>query len=149
MTAPWEGEAPAEPHCGGEKDPMHGEPKNPARQEPRPPEPLPQRAHPAHGVKFFTSSPTIVFVTVCTKDRKRWLASAEYHDLLRKVWSGARAWLVGRYVLMPDHAHFFCAPGEPEFAPGELDEVLEVTILQSLSQSRASMATRSLGPAIA
>ena len=28
------------------------------------------------------------------------------------VWQGADAWAVGRYVLMPDHIHLFCAPGD-------------------------------------
>ena len=32
------------------------------------------------------------------------------HALLRTVWTDADAWLVGRYVLMPDHLHLFCAP---------------------------------------
>src|SRR2546423_8397539 len=27
------------------------------------------------------------------------------------AWSQAKSWLVGRYVIMPDHIHLFCAPG--------------------------------------
>jgi putative transposase len=53
-----------------------------------------------------------VFLTVCTKDRNPWLANPVVHELLRAVWTDARAWLVGRYVLMPDHIHLFCAPNE-------------------------------------
>jgi putative transposase len=34
--------------------------------------------------------------------------------LIREIWSAATFWLVGRYVLMPDHIHFFCAPVDPE-----------------------------------
>jgi putative transposase len=31
------------------------------------------------------------------------------------IWQNeASAWVVGRYVIMPDHIHLFCAPGEPE-----------------------------------
>lgn len=33
------------------------------------------------------------------------------HDRLRDSWSQAATWLVGRYVIMPDHIHLFCAPG--------------------------------------
>ncbi|MBL8851283.1 MAG: hypothetical protein JNG89_16495 [Planctomycetaceae bacterium] len=51
--------------------------------------------------------PTIVFGTVCTKNRVPWLASDEVHAILREVWQGADAWLLGRYVIMPDHIHFF------------------------------------------
>jgi putative transposase len=31
---------------------------------------------------------------------------------LRKVWQAADAWLVGRYVIMPDHIHYFAAATE-------------------------------------
>ena len=27
------------------------------------------------------------------------------------VWRRANAWHVGRYIIMPDHIHLFCAPG--------------------------------------
>lgn len=49
----------------------------------------------------------MVYLTVCTRDRQPWLASSTIHDLLRKVWSDAGAWLVGRYTIMPDHLHLF------------------------------------------
>lgn len=39
------------------------------------------------------------------------LATPEMHRLLRESWQKACNWLVGRYVVMPDHVHFFCAPG--------------------------------------
>ncbi len=31
-----------------------------------------------------------------------------------RVWSEAKAWSVGFYLLMPDHAHLFCAPHDLE-----------------------------------
>jgi len=70
----------------------------------------PNRKHPTHGVFLSPSLPTIVFVTICTKDRKPWLAQSTVHQALVKIWHTSTAWLVGRYVLMPDHLHFFCAP---------------------------------------
>jgi putative transposase len=72
------------------------------------------RKTPAHGVWIDPSHPTIVFVTVCTKDRQPWLATPENHLALRGVWEEAEAWLVGRYVVMPDHLHLFAAPGRLE-----------------------------------
>lgn len=38
------------------------------------------------------------------------LASDEMHELLRDLWRSADRWRVGRYVIMPDHVHLFCAP---------------------------------------
>lgn len=70
---------------------------------------LPQRKHPQHGVLYIEGQPTIVFDTVCTKDRQPWLASHGIHQLLCEVWNDASAWLVGRYVVMPDHVHLFAA----------------------------------------
>ena len=55
---------------------------------------------------------TVYFITVCTKDRKPILAVPEIADVLRQEWQAAserHGWLVGRYVIMPDHVHFFCA----------------------------------------
>ena len=72
------------------------------------------RKTPAHGVRIDPWHPTIVLVTVCTKDRRRWLASPENQMALHRVWEDAQAWLVGRYVLMPDHLHLFAAPGRME-----------------------------------
>src|SRR5437763_1827989 len=51
------------------------------------------RRHPAHGVYIQKDSPTIVFLTVCTKGRRRWLADAAVHELLQLVWRAADAWL--------------------------------------------------------
>jgi putative transposase len=52
----------------------------------------------------------IVFVTANTYQRKPILAKREAVEALLKAWSEADAWLVGRYVIMPDHVHLFCAP---------------------------------------
>ena len=67
----------------------------------------PDRHHPKHGVHLINGQPTIVFGTVCSKDRAPWLATDEVHTILRDVWQQADTWLMGRYVIMPDHIHFF------------------------------------------
>ena len=73
----------------------------------------PQRKTPVHlPVHESFKRPAVVFVTVCTQGRKPLLARQEIHELLRSVWSEADHWLVGRYVLMPDHLHLFCVPGQ-------------------------------------
>ena len=74
------------------------------------------RKKPVHGVEILPNTQTIVFVTICTKHRNPWLATPENHLGLRAAWSDAQAWLVGRYVLMPDHLHVFVAPGRLEFS---------------------------------
>jgi len=63
-----------------------------------------------HGVQAEVLCPVIVFLTACTRNRSRWLASNEVHLLLHELWVGSDAWLVGDYVLMPDHLHLFAAP---------------------------------------
>lgn len=68
---------------------------------------LPERKHPAHGVLHIEGQPTIVFDTICTKNRVKLLANDDVHRLLIEVWSEASAWLVGRYIIMPDHIHLF------------------------------------------
>jgi len=79
-------------------------------RKPDPDELFHPRRNPAPGVHIQSLGPTIVFLTVKTEDRARWLASETNHRLLHQVWQGAEAWLVGDYVLMPDHLHLFCAP---------------------------------------
>ena len=72
----------------------------------------PQRKHPAHGILVIDGQPTIIFDTVCTKDRKPWLACESVHQTLREVWQEVKAWRMGRYMVLPDHLHFFAAATE-------------------------------------
>ena len=74
------------------------------------------RKHPAHGVYISPVNPTIVYVTVCCDKRKPWLASDGHHQLLLGIWQDTSHWVVGRYVLMPDHLHLFAAPQEKAVA---------------------------------
>jgi REP element-mobilizing transposase RayT len=71
------------------------------------------RKHPPHfAAKERHNTPIIVFVTVCTKDRKRLLVTDEAHGVLKAAWQTKPSWLIGRYVVMPDHIHLFCSPAE-------------------------------------
>jgi putative transposase len=57
--------------------------------------------------------PAIFFVTTCTRNRRAILASEQVAGILIDKWRSARqrhSWHVGRYVIMPDHVHLFCAP---------------------------------------
>ena len=69
------------------------------------------RKHPVHQpiVERF-NEPAIIFLTVCAKDRKRIFAVPDVVVLLQDSWGNATSWLVGRFVVMPDHLHLFCAP---------------------------------------
>ncbi len=54
----------------------------------------------------------VYFVTACTQQRRPILATTAVADILTGEWRAAHkshGWLVGRYVIMPDHVHFFCA----------------------------------------
>jgi len=73
------------------------------------------RKHPVHlPPREQFSTPVIVFVTICTKNRKPILANTDAYALLRDAWIAADSWLVGRYVVMPDHMHLFCAPAKSD-----------------------------------
>lgn len=52
----------------------------------------------------------IQYITCTTKDRRRLLTRPEVVRVLESCWKRADRWLVGRYVVMPDHLHLFCAP---------------------------------------
>jgi len=84
------------------------------REGEAPAEPLPRRKRPACGVFDSLALPTIVFVTICTKNRRPILANDEMHLRIRAAWMHAGAWLVGRYVIMPDHIHLFASPSGRE-----------------------------------
>jgi putative transposase len=62
------------------------------------------------------NQPVILFVTVCTKQRRPILANDRVHAVLIRVWEQAEQYRVGRYVIMPDHLHLFGSPtsGKPE-----------------------------------
>ena len=54
----------------------------------------------------------IYFITTCTLERRKILASKEITAILIGEWRDAHSrhgWAIGRYVIMPDHVHFFCS----------------------------------------
>jgi len=95
----------------------------------------PYRRHPTHlpPLEFHNRS-IIIFVTACTVGRRKILASDLAHEAILEVWRAASAWLVGRYVILPDHIHLFCAPNG-----------LEAPSLERWMRFWKSIVTRSLG----
>ncbi len=71
-----------------------------------------QRDH-LHRLGLVFDRQPMYFVTACTADRRPVLACEELAGrlvvCLRNA-ADATGWWVGRYVVMPDHVHFFCAP---------------------------------------
>ena len=69
------------------------------------------RSHPAHtGWRPRGNRSTILFVTICTKDRAPILACQDFHVALTDAWTSHSDFVVGCYTIMPDHVHFFCSP---------------------------------------
>ncbi|HWA86961.1 MAG TPA: transposase [Opitutus sp.] len=55
----------------------------------------------------------LYFLTACTDNRRPVLSAARACAILRDVWTRSAeidGWFVGRFVLMPDHVHFFARP---------------------------------------
>jgi REP element-mobilizing transposase RayT len=85
----------------------------------------------------------IYYITICTLRRRPLLASHRVADILIEEWTAARSrhgWAIGRYVIMPDHVHFFCA--------SELDAKRLSTFLQRWKEwtcKRVSRITQKFG----
>ena len=55
----------------------------------------------------------VYFITVCVENRARVLANRAVAEVLREAWRhsyDAHGWTIGRYLVMPDHVHFFASP---------------------------------------
>ncbi|MCF7686841.1 MAG: transposase [Cephaloticoccus sp.] len=55
----------------------------------------------------------VYFITTCVSGRRSLLADPCIAEHLCHEWRGAETrhgWLIGRYVIMPDHVHFFAVP---------------------------------------
>ena len=76
-----------------------------------------ERSTPARGVKDISNQSTILWLTVCTQGHQPWLANKFNYELLQEIWhTQATAWMVGDFLLMPNHLHCFCVPGAPSKA---------------------------------
>jgi REP element-mobilizing transposase RayT len=93
------------------------------------------RKHPIHLLSFEVHNrPIFIFVTTCTAKRRAILASPSAHRAILAAWAMASTWLVGRYVIMPDHIHLFCAPN-----------ALDAPLLERWMRFWKSLATRTMG----
>ncbi len=70
---------------------------------------MPTHKHLPHLARIWISNP-IYFITTSTYQRKPILANDKVAKILIDEWTNAlelHGWIVGRYVIMPDHVHFF------------------------------------------
>ncbi|HET7626478.1 MAG TPA: hypothetical protein VFM25_14575 [Verrucomicrobiae bacterium] len=65
----------------------------------------------------FPNQSIIQFISCNVARRRPILARPEIHSILLSAWRKADHWIVGRYVIMPDHVHFFCAPRKTPITP--------------------------------
>ena len=80
--------------------------------------PLPKRTRPSHHPVVTTANrPLIIFVTVCSKGKAKLFANADFVDHVCEAWNEADDWLVGRWIVMPDHIHLFCSPKRMDSLP--------------------------------
>ena len=72
----------------------------------------PVRRHPSRNsvMTYHDNRSIMLYVTVVTEKRSPILANKAVFDCILAAWKAATDWLVGWYVIMPDHIHFFCAP---------------------------------------
>lgn len=73
---------------------------------------MPERDHLRRLTNVWVQNP-IYFVTACTSKRRPILTTHGIPDLLVDSWNVSpeiNGWVVGRYVIMPDHVHFFATP---------------------------------------
>ncbi len=74
---------------------------------------LPQRKHLRRLERITVPGAPLFFLTACVRGRLPLLAEPQVADILARAWRHsqmAHGWLVGRYVIMPDHVHFFASP---------------------------------------
>jgi REP-associated tyrosine transposase len=83
---------------------------------------------------------SIYFITTCTSKRRATLASKIVANILVAEWRDSHdrhGWAVGRYVIMPDHVHFFCS--------AELDAKPLPAFMQAWKQWTSKRMARELG----
>lgn len=94
-----------------------------------------KRHHPIHLSPLEAHNrPVIVFVTCCSAKKLPVFTSDFTHQAILSAWLAASSWLVGRYVVMPNHIHLFCAPNG-----------IDAPSLERWMRYWKSLATRALG----
>ena len=89
-----------------------------------------RRSLPHHPPLEYANQSILIYVTVNVKNRRRLLNRQDTVKTVLDAWKEGNHWLVGRYAIMPDHIHFFCAP------------VVRTTTLKQWMQFWQSTATR-------
>ena len=102
---------------------------------------LPVRHHPSRNsvMTFHDNRAIMLYVTIVTANRMPVLACAAVTECILAAWAAATDWLVGRYVIMPDHIHFFCATAS--YPPSDFHRWMKRW------KSLATLAIRRLGAA--
>ncbi|MFI5335378.1 MAG: REP-associated tyrosine transposase [Opitutales bacterium] len=80
--------------------------------------PCPDRSHLRRLANVWIRSP-LYFLTACTRERRPVLIQADIPKVLIEAWQASpdiNGWVIGRYVIMPDHVHFFTRP-QPDSKP--------------------------------
>jgi putative transposase len=70
--------------------------------------------HPPHDA---VNQSVIIYVTMNVHKRRSVLNRADAVESILNAWKMANHWLIGRYVIMPEHIHFFCAPATVPVTP--------------------------------
>ena len=65
----------------------------------------------------FPNQSILQYVTTTVEKRRPILARHDVQQVLLDAWRKADHWIVGRYAIMPDHIHFFCAPARLPITP--------------------------------
>ena len=79
---------------------------------------MPVRKH-LHRLSDVWAKSPLYFLTVCCADRRPVLNSITAAEIIENAWRlspQVNGWTVGRYVIMPDHVHFF-ARAQPAGKP--------------------------------
>ena len=104
---------------------------------------LPKRKRPAHMPPLERHDrPVILFVTLAVQPRGDYLASELFHAVFLDACRDADTWLVGRYVIMPDHIHLFCTPSrQPAVSLRRWIQYLKERITKRLGAALSSAET--------
>jgi REP element-mobilizing transposase RayT len=74
----------------------------------------------------------IYFVTCCTHQRQKVLANQIAHAAILDAWHRLTGWQIGRYVVMPDHVHFFICPQDRDSDLGHALQMFRSLVTKQL-----------------